>query len=104
MSSNQTAGAFFLLLRHRNLLLSNNDPHGFVENILEALLRKSAALHVLAVKFLFDDFAGGLPHNGGILRILFGIGIVIPQVDFVPHKDLRDVRHVVLKFGIPLSR
>jgi len=103
--SNEVAeGTFLFFLDDWLHLFLDDYPHGLVEDSLETFLGKRTALHVFALELLLDDFPGGFLHDRGLLGILFVHCELLPQVDFIPDEDLRDVPDVLLEFGVPLRR
>ena len=82
----------------------NHYTHSLVKNGLEAFLCQSTAFHVLALELLLDDLAGRLTQNRGLFWVLLVHSVLFPQIDLVTDEDLRDVSHVFLQFGVPLSR
>lgn len=92
-----------LLLDDGLHLFLDDDPHGFVEDVFEAILSQGTALHILALELFLDDFAGSFSHYGCLFGVFLVDCVLLPQIDFVPHKYLRHISHVFLELGVPLS-
>ena len=102
--SNELALALLFLADHGLGLGLQDHPHGLVEHVLEADLCKGAALHILALELLLDDFLGGFFHDGRFLRVLFLEGILVPQIDLISHEYFGGVPDDVLQFWVPLNQ
>ena len=66
-------------------------------------MSEGTAFHILAFELILDDLAGCFFHYWCIFWVFLGKGEFVSQIDFIAHKDLWHVPHVLLKFWVPLN-
>ena len=93
----------FLPLRALPLLVLQHHPHRLREDLLQTLLRKGAALYVLALHLLLNDFPRRLPRYRRRLRVLVRFFSLLPQVDLIPHENLGGLGNALLQLREPLA-
>lgn len=67
-----------LFLDNRLDLFLDDDAHGFIEDVLEAILSEGTAFHILALELFFDDLSSCFFHDWGLFWVFLVDCIFFP--------------------------